>query len=64
MLQSCSAILAAPFPCYDGLRMLELTVKWLHLLGECESPDGLAGGDDELGASPRSGNRISDAILK
>jgi hypothetical protein len=42
--------------------MCQVAIKWLHLLGEYEFPDGLTGGD-ELGVNPRSGNRISDAIL-
>jgi hypothetical protein len=61
-LQSCNAICHIPFACCDGLRMCQVTVKWLHLLGEYEFPDGLTGGD-ELGVNPRSGNRISDAIV-
>lgn len=61
-LQSCNAILPISFDCCDGLRMCQVTVRWLHLLGERESPDGLTGGD-ELGVTPRSGDRISDAIL-
>jgi hypothetical protein len=42
--------------------MHQVTDKWLHLLGEYEFPDGLAGGD-ESGVVPRSGALMSDAVM-